>query len=626
MRFALRLCIAAAVTLGLLSLSATASAQIQVLPEEDGDRTFKIDKLFDDPWEATHSDFAFWGNYAALGWYTATTGGVHLYDISNPASPDEIRNFPCNGNQNDPIFWDRNGNDAPDLMLLAVDRTMDGPACNAPVSNHADGSRFDANPQGWEGVRVFEMSDGSDDYRDGDPFEVIDQVDAQYADCGAHTITANPKFADDPVNPRLVVYVSSYPLRPGPTCGTLLQGLPAGQEPYKNVNNQFEDPSDREVENPLHGVIQVLKVPLDNPAGTTEIAEPEISYRAIPTGSLTGPSAGSPASSRRRSRATTSSCTWRTTSPAAPAPSRARSGRSTPRPGSRTPRTRWRSVTTSSARRHRPVPRSRRLLPLGDVRQRHGDRELGGRVVRQRLPDDDEWQSRPGIPPGRTRPAACSSRTWRGTSRASSMWATLRPDRGGRVLLVAHGHDSDGHQAGPARQRLVHGRGGRDRLHGSERLKEVAYYDSARQTGPGRRTRTPARCSRTGGRAGVRVRRRWDNANAGGMEVYRPTSRSRLRSKGVDHLNPQTMDHGWVATSQSRSTRRGRPRPPSPPSMTGLKPTPKPPTSANASLPRPGGKPVRGPPVGNPCERMARAGNVALFLHMNRLRRPSIDD
>ena len=55
--------------------------------------------------------------------------------------------------------------------------------------------------------------------------------------------------------------------------------MPAGQEPYKNVNNQFEDPSDREVEDPLLRAIQVLNVPLDNPANTTEIAEPEISYQ-----------------------------------------------------------------------------------------------------------------------------------------------------------------------------------------------------------------------------------------------------------------------------------------------------------------------------------------------------------
>jgi len=275
MKNAFRLLAVTAVTLGLLT--GTASAQFS----DPQDRVSGMSKLFDDPFPATHSDFAFWGKYAVLGYYTATTGGVHIYDISNPAQPDEIRNFPCNGNQNDPILWDRNGNGAPDLLLLAVDRTMDGTACNASVSLQGT-ARFDANPNGWEGVRVFELSDGSGDYESGDPFDVINQVDSQYTDCGAHTITANTKFANDATNPRLVVYVSSYPLRPGPTCGQT--GMPAGQEPYKNVNNPFEDPSDRQVEDPLHRVIQVLNVPLNNPANTTEIAEPAISYPGDPDG------------------------------------------------------------------------------------------------------------------------------------------------------------------------------------------------------------------------------------------------------------------------------------------------------------------------------------------------------
>src|SRR5918994_2448173 len=280
MRSALRLLAVTALVLGLYT--GTASAQVKILADDDPFQAFKIDKLFDDPWAATHSDFAFWGNYAVLGWYTASTGGVHIYDISDPASPDEIRNFTCNGNQNDPILWDRNGNGAPDLLLLAVDRTMDGTACDASVSNRVNAAgqtvRFDANPNGWEGVRVFEVSDGSADFP-GAPFASIVQVDAQYTDCGAHTITANTKFAADPVNPRLVVYVSSYPLRPGPTCGQT--GSLTAQQPFQNVTNPFEvAEGDNEVEDPLHRQIQVLSVPLDNPADTEELAEePEISYQ-----------------------------------------------------------------------------------------------------------------------------------------------------------------------------------------------------------------------------------------------------------------------------------------------------------------------------------------------------------
>ncbi len=121
-------------------------------------------------------------------------------------------------------------------MLLAVDRTMEGPDCDDAVATRDTATgpvRFDAQPDGWEGVRVFEMSDGSGDYRPGAPFSVIDQVDAQYTDCGAHTITANTKFADDSADPRLVVYVSSYPLRPGPTCGQTTSGATLPQLPYQ---------------------------------------------------------------------------------------------------------------------------------------------------------------------------------------------------------------------------------------------------------------------------------------------------------------------------------------------------------------------------------------------------------
>ena len=88
----------------------------------------------------------------------------------------------------------------------------------------------------------------------------------QYTDCGAHTITAWTGFAEDRTNPRLIVYVASYPLRAGPTCG---------QANFNNVTNPY-DP-DKVVNDPLHRQIQVLSVPLNNPAATTEIAAPRIS-------------------------------------------------------------------------------------------------------------------------------------------------------------------------------------------------------------------------------------------------------------------------------------------------------------------------------------------------------------
>jgi hypothetical protein len=255
MKSAFRLLVAVvAGVLTLALLATTASAQ---------DQSRRMRELFTSPNQATNSDLAFWGDYAFVGYYTGSTGfppgtgprgGVRIFDISNPRRPELVRDFACDGAQNDPILWDRNGNGVPDLLLVAVDSTMAGPDCGAA---RVPGG----TPTGWEGVRVFTMSDNP-----ANPFETITPVDMQYADCGAHTITAWTGFAENRINPRLIVYISSYPLGAGPTCG---------DTEFQNTANPYdEDPPT----GPLHGVIQVLSVPLNNPAATTEIASPRLSY------------------------------------------------------------------------------------------------------------------------------------------------------------------------------------------------------------------------------------------------------------------------------------------------------------------------------------------------------------
>ena len=266
MRVTLRLFALLLIATGLLA--GTASAK----PDADPNPRKKMDEIFTSPNMATNSDFAFWGNHAFSGYYTGDTGspagsgprgGVRIFDISNPASPKLVKDLQCDANQNDPIVWDRNGNGVADLLLVAVDRTMANPNCGAPRSAHDDRN-------GWEGVRIFTMSDDP-----ANPFATITPVKMQYTDCGAHTITAWTGFAEDPVNPRLIVYASSYPLRAGPTCG---------QANFNNVTNPY-DP-DKVVNDPLHRQIQVLSVPLNNPAATTEIAAPRISYPGDPDGRM----------------------------------------------------------------------------------------------------------------------------------------------------------------------------------------------------------------------------------------------------------------------------------------------------------------------------------------------------
>ncbi len=275
MRFALRLLAVTMLTLGLLTGTAAAT---HVPDQSQG-----MAEIFTSPNQATNSDLAFWGDHAFVGYYTGDTGfppgtgprgGVRIFDISNPASPLLVKDLNCDGLQADPIVWDRNGNGVADLLLVAVDRTMDGPDCGdarsmQPGPTPADPPvAFHDNPTGWEGVRVFTMSDDP-----ANPFTDIEQVKAVYTDCGAHTITAWPEFADAKRNPRLLVYVSSYPLRPGPTCG---------DTEYRNRANPFDEDPGRP-NNPRHGVIQVVEVPLDNPADSHELnQQPRIRYPGDP--------------------------------------------------------------------------------------------------------------------------------------------------------------------------------------------------------------------------------------------------------------------------------------------------------------------------------------------------------
>jgi hypothetical protein len=331
MQRVLRVVLPAVLVLGVLTTGAGATQ----------DQRRRMREVFTSPNEKTNSDLAFWGNHAFVGYYTGDTapsGGVRIFDISNPASPRLVRDFACDGLQADPIVWDRNGNGVADLLLLAVDRTMANPECGAPRTAHDD-------PLGWEGVRVFEMSDNR-----RNPFTSIEQVAAVYTDCGAHTITAWPDVRGSGGKGRLLVYVSSYPLRSGPTCG---EASPAPGDGYQNTANPYdEDPGSPN--SPLHGVIQVVRVPFANPAAANELGvQPRISYPGDPDGKIEWLNAVSAPRIRRSasrlppSPAMTSSSTSSTVSPARRARSRARCGGSSGM-GSRTRGTRSRSATTRS--------------------------------------------------------------------------------------------------------------------------------------------------------------------------------------------------------------------------------------------------------------------------------------
>jgi hypothetical protein len=197
---------------------------------------------FSDPNTAITSDIAFWGNTAFVGNYD----GVRTYNISDPASPTRLADFSCPGPQNDPSVWDTSGDGTADLMVLSVDRTMAGPECGAAPAAHDD-------PNGWEGIRLFDVSNPA----------APQHIRSIYLDCGSHT---NTMYLDEARN-RLVVLVSSYPLRPGPTCGPI-RGPEANRDP-------------------LHGVIQTVFIPLmgnpqDSANAATEGPELPIDYPGDP--------------------------------------------------------------------------------------------------------------------------------------------------------------------------------------------------------------------------------------------------------------------------------------------------------------------------------------------------------
>lgn len=204
--------------------------------------------LADPPPNVANSDIAFWGNKAFVGNYR----GFRIFDISGP-TPVLIKDFRCFGPQNDLSVYDRDGDGEADLLFASVDRTLKSKEGEPNVDAECKETEAEAitahdDPTGWEGIRVFDISDMQN--------PVL--IASVYQDCGSHTHTMIPQ----PDRGRLILLNSSYPLRPGPTCGQV-NGPAAGRDP-------------------LHGVIQVVEVPLANPAAAHEIAELAINYPGDP--------------------------------------------------------------------------------------------------------------------------------------------------------------------------------------------------------------------------------------------------------------------------------------------------------------------------------------------------------
>ncbi|MFE7216921.1 LVIVD repeat-containing protein [Streptomyces sp. NPDC001698] len=164
---------------------------------------------------ATHSDLAFYGNYAIQGTYA----GFTIYNIQNPTKPETISQMACNGGQGDPTVSEDGK-----LLFVSVDTPQSDPSCASTNSNAA-------NPNAWEGIRIFDISDKQNPK----------YVKSVRTDCGSHTHTYVPTDGGDTA----YLYISSY----GPS-----PAFPHCQPP--------------------HDKISIVKVPLDDPDSASVVATP----------------------------------------------------------------------------------------------------------------------------------------------------------------------------------------------------------------------------------------------------------------------------------------------------------------------------------------------------------------
>ncbi|WP_238695273.1 LVIVD repeat-containing protein [Ornithinimicrobium flavum] len=191
---------------------ATASEDVSTSDNMTHLANLPIPAAFDN---AIGSDLAFQDDLAFIGSYA----GFWVADISDPANPSVVAQVLCPGGQGDITVEG-------DLLFLSVDAARSDDTC-ASTSSSA------ANPDAWEGMRIFDISDVSDPQ----------YVAAVRTDCGSHTHTLVPSKNKK----NIYVYVSSY----GPRSN------------YPNCQ-------------PPHDKISIIDVPVADPAAAAIVATPNL--------------------------------------------------------------------------------------------------------------------------------------------------------------------------------------------------------------------------------------------------------------------------------------------------------------------------------------------------------------
>ncbi len=181
------------------------------------------------------SDLAFGGDHAFVGNFN----GFNIYDIADPAHPVNVTNVVCPGGQGDLSVF---GN----LLFMSVEESRARVDCG---TDPTVGTRF-------QGVRIFDISDIANPV----------QVAAVQACRGSHThsLVADP---DDPDN--VYVYISGTAgVRPASTMAGCNNNPPSGEDPSR-------------------WRIDVIKVPLANPAAAAIVSGPRLFTDPV-TGAIDG--------------------------------------------------------------------------------------------------------------------------------------------------------------------------------------------------------------------------------------------------------------------------------------------------------------------------------------------------
>ena len=196
MRGATRLAVLAACALGMLTLTASATAHHGTRPHTDN-----MQALGHSPNPAPflgafsenrqiNSDIAFWRNLVIHGNYD----GFRILRRS-PGNPRLVGRARCNGDQGDIVVWR-------DIVVRAWNSPA--PADNPATPNRREGPRMcdgQPVPVGFEGMHIWDISDRSNPELIGE-VELSARPQADAPGCGTHTLTLAPDLEDD----RVLIY------------------------------------------------------------------------------------------------------------------------------------------------------------------------------------------------------------------------------------------------------------------------------------------------------------------------------------------------------------------------------------------------------------------------------------